>query len=132
MYVIYNVINSASYLNLQVFKGLFWHTSLCSKLLMYYKHFVLNIVQEVVINIENFLTESCCDSLRIYDSPDESVLLAELRGSHSNLQYQSTQRFMYLRFSSDASVNERGFILNYNCEFFKIIQKYCLQVQSRI
>ena len=96
---------------------------------LYYKHFPLNVIQEVVINIVDFSTESCCDSLRIYDSPDESVLIADLRGTHTNLRYQSTQRFMYLRFTSDASVNERGFILNYHCKSdFKIIQKCCLRL----
>ena len=76
-------------------------------------------MQEIVINVHDLKTETCCDILQVYDGADENApLLEQLSGTRANIQIRSTGRFMYLRFQSDRSVNGPGFILSHDGENF--------------
>ncbi|WP_143525123.1 M4 family metallopeptidase [Labilibacter marinus] len=66
---------------------------------------------EIILNIESFSTEACCDGLKVYDGSETSdPLLAHLKGTIAEgTSVQATSGKMLLIFTSDGSVNEDGF-----------------------
>jgi len=68
-----------------------------------------------MLTFTEFSTEACCDFVTIYDGDStKSPLIASLSGTLAmGTQYNSTQRYMFIRFSSDNTVSGRGFSANY-------------------
>uniref|UniRef100_A0AC35UCX5 CUB domain-containing protein n=1 Tax=Rhabditophanes sp. KR3021 TaxID=114890 RepID=A0AC35UCX5_9BILA len=71
--------------------------------------------KKIVLTIKQFNTESCCDILNIHDGSDSNaVKIASLRGAiASGTQFFSTSNSLYLRFTSDENVNDKGFDIQY-------------------
>jgi CUB domain len=70
---------------------------------------VFQIVSLVVTDIS---TESCCDVITIFDGSNfKSDLIVTLSGTSviAPVGYNSTQRYMLIRFITDSSVASRGF-----------------------
>ncbi|SMO33685.1 Por secretion system C-terminal sorting domain-containing protein [Saccharicrinis carchari] len=67
--------------------------------------------KEVLLTIEAFETEGCCDGLKIYDGKDETApLLASIKGvADVPMLIKATSGSMFLVFSSDATVSAKGF-----------------------
>jgi len=78
-------------------------------------HWLLHSTQNfVVLEILDFNTEADFDFLTIYDGSDETAtVLATLSGSDLRGTYFSTGGDMYLTFTSDGSVTDKGFELRY-------------------
>lgn len=72
--------------------------------------------QVITLNFRVFNLESDYDNVILYDGIDTSApLIASLSGSPiSSSAYTSTQRYMFLRFTSDSSVTYVGFYATYN------------------
>jgi hypothetical protein len=72
-------------------------------------------MQLVRLNITDVCTENSWDSLRIYDgnSITDPLIASVLGCSVVPIVYTSTEPFMLLRFTSDASVVNRGFAATY-------------------
>lgn len=69
-------------------------------------------LQVVVIDFSHFATEPCCDFVTIYDGYNmKSPLIVSLSGTFSTppTGYTSSQQHMYVRFTTDASINAPGF-----------------------
>lgn len=69
-----------------------------------------------MVTFTDFSTESCCDSVYIYDGYDtKAPLIARLFGSYTTPPggFNSTQQFIYIRFVSDDSITDRGFSVTY-------------------
>lgn len=71
--------------------------------------------QVITLSFQVFNTESCCDRVMLYDGIDASApLLVSLSGTVSPTSYySSTQRYMYVSFTSDSSVTAIGFNATY-------------------
>jgi len=69
----------------------------------------------VTLTFTDFSVEACCDFVTIYDGDStKSPLIASLSGTlPPGTQYNSTQRYMYIRFLTDPSDNDRGFSATY-------------------
>jgi trimeric autotransporter adhesin len=67
--------------------------------------------QVITLSFRVFDTESCCDRVMLYDGMDAlAPLLASLSGiALTTPNYTSTQRYMYVSFTSDSSVTSIGF-----------------------
>lgn len=68
------------------------------------------------LEIIEFDTESCCDHLYIYDGDSaKAPLIASLSGAYTESpgRFNSSQRFMYIRFRSDDTITGRGFVATY-------------------
>jgi hypothetical protein len=66
--------------------------------------------QIVDITFIYFYTESCCDKVRLYDGNSaSSSLLTTVAGSRTGYRYMSSQRHMFVRFTTDSSVVRYGF-----------------------
>ena len=66
-----------------------------------------------MVDITEFETERCCDSLTIYTGGtpnfDEKVQITSLRGSHSSTPITVYGSYLWLNFRSDYSVVSQGF-----------------------
>ena len=57
-----------------------------------------------------FQTESCCDSLTIYDGSSTSASqITKLSGNKGSFSISSTGKNLYLKWRSDGSVTAKGF-----------------------
>jgi hypothetical protein len=69
----------------------------------------------VILTINKFVTEYCCDFLKIYD--DSNSLEKEPKTLHGNItsetKYYSTGPYMFLSFSSDSNTQSEGFSITY-------------------
>jgi len=73
------------------------------------------LFEVITLRFENFSTENCCDKVRLYDGNEISApLLAELSGPVTPSSYASSQRYLYVRFTSDNSVQHKGFSASYS------------------
>jgi CUB domain len=73
--------------------------------------------QVVTLNFYAFSTESCCDFVTLYDGYDSSATqLAAISGrpTFSGSGYSTTQRYMYITFTSDSSSSWSGFSATYS------------------
>jgi trimeric autotransporter adhesin len=73
---------------------------------------VFTLLHKVItLSFRVFDTESCCDRVMLYDGMDAlAPLLASLSGiALTTPNYTSTQRYMYVSFTSDSSVTSIGF-----------------------
>ena len=73
-------------------------------------------MQFVQVDFTFFATEACCDTLILFDgdsvkAPRVAVLAGSLVPPPSGLN--STQKFMFVRFSSDSADAARGFSATY-------------------
>jgi hypothetical protein len=72
--------------------------------------------ERVSLDFDEFNTESCCDLVTLYDGDSgKAQLIAKLSGTYLKAPtgFNSTQRFMYIRFVSDDSITYRGFSASY-------------------
>lgn len=94
--------------------------------------FVTLTIQVVFLIFDYFNTQTGSDFLYIYDGSNSAVypLLDTLHGSYSPVPgpYSSTQRYMFLRFTSDASTNSAGFSATYKSTLYRA----CLAYQSAV
>jgi CUB domain len=68
----------------------------------------------VALTFVQFSTESCCDSVSLYDGFDStSFRIASLAGFLSQTQYYSMQQYLFIRFTTDGSVTRSGFNATY-------------------
>jgi hypothetical protein len=69
----------------------------------------------VTLTFNDFSLEACCDFMTIYDGDStKSPLLASLSGTlPPGTQFNSTQRYMFILFTSDDSENDKGFTAHY-------------------
>ena len=73
-------------------------------------------MQLVGLQFDTFRTEECCDFVNIYNGDSsKSPLIQSLSGSYSQPVgiFNSTQRYMYIRFRSDESDTDSGFTATY-------------------
>jgi hypothetical protein len=70
-------------------------------------------LQVVVVLFTDFKTEECCDIVELFDGDNvKAPLITSLSGSYSSdppLRFNSTQRFMYIKFTTDDDVAYSGF-----------------------
>jgi hypothetical protein len=70
-------------------------------------------LQLVVIVFKDFKTEDCCDIVELFDGDTvKAPSIATLSGSYSSdapLRFNSTQRFMFIKFTTDDAVAYSGF-----------------------
>jgi len=70
----------------------------------------------VTLEFTQFSTEQCCDEVFIYDGDStKAQLIATLNGQLAppTQRYVSTQRYMFVRFTSDATITNSGFSATY-------------------
>ena len=68
--------------------------------------------QVVVLDFSDFATEACCDFVMVYDGGDtKSRLIVYLSDTPATppTGLTTTQQYMFIRFTSDDSINDRGF-----------------------
>ena len=91
--------------------------STCRLLCTFQLHTVLELLclQIIALSFGFFYTEACCDYVSIYDGNSlTSTQLVRLYGNSStSAVYQSTQQYMYIRFTSDSSLSFQGFTANF-------------------
>jgi len=70
----------------------------------------------VQLDFDAFYTETCCDYVFVYDGDSvKEPLIAALSGAYSTLPVaiNSTQRYMFIRFKTDATFSATGFSATY-------------------
>lgn len=73
---------------------------------------MVSCVKIVILDFDDFSTESCCDIVYVYDGDSaKSQLIASVSGTPASMPtgIESTQRYMYVRFATDDSTIGRGF-----------------------
>lgn len=82
--------------------------------------------QIIILDFDDFNTESCCDYVEIYDgSNSKAPLIKTLFGTFTTPPggYNSSQRYMFVKFTSDSSTVRRGFSARYLSEPGQIMGK---------
>uniref|UniRef100_A0A0N5B6D4 C-type LECtin n=1 Tax=Strongyloides papillosus TaxID=174720 RepID=A0A0N5B6D4_STREA len=71
--------------------------------------------KKIMLTVNFFQTESCCDWLYIHDGKNSnSNKIASLRGDvPAGTTFNSTTNVMYIRFTSDKNNNDKGFNIEY-------------------
>ena len=68
----------------------------------------------------SFNTESCCDRVSVYDGDStSSPLIGQFSGSSLPTPITSSSNELYVRFTTDGSVVNSGFVASYQGIFFK-------------
>jgi CUB domain len=73
-------------------------------------------LQIISLEVEDFSTNPCCDILFVHDGDSiRAPLLATLYGSYSEqlVAINSTQSYMYVRFTTGDQPTDRGFQVSY-------------------
>lgn len=76
-------------------------------------------MQIILLDFDDFNTESCCDYVEIYDgSNSKAPLIRTLSGTFTTPPggFSSSQRYMFVEFTSDSSIVRRGFSARYISE----------------
>ena len=74
--------------------------------------------KQLVLNVEEFTTESS-DRLEILDSKESTASIIDRiqeKPAHTNYRYTSRGHELFLRFTSDASVTYKGFLLHFTAK----------------
>lgn len=80
----------------------------------------------ITLNFLVFKTQDCCDFVLLYDGRTRSApLLAVLSGSLSTSPaYTSTQRVMFVEFTSDDDLTEMGFNATFASSSGELANRY--------
>jgi hypothetical protein len=73
-------------------------------------------LQIIRLDFTFFFTEPCCDHVKIYDGATvQDPLIVSLAGTYSTVpgNYQSTGKYMFVRFTSDYMYTTKGFSATY-------------------
>jgi CUB domain len=88
--------------------------------------------QNVEITIHNVTTESEWDQVMIYNGYDDQakLLTPSLSGSLSTFMpeiIQTTQKYLYIKFTSDSSTTNEGFRATYTSKhtYYVIVYEHC-------
>jgi hypothetical protein len=87
-----------------------------SPIFNYSSHIVCCVLKFVTMSLTYLKLEVCCDFLTVYDGPSDSYpLLTKLTGEilPTPFTVQSTQQNVFLKFTTDYSVQNPGFSLLY-------------------
>ena len=86
-----------------------------------------SFLQYVTLDFTEFNTESCCDTVNIYDGDSTKArLIAKLSGSYVTppTGLNTTQRYMFIRFTTDDTITARGFAANYQTTSIGLIDLF--------
>ena len=89
----------------------------------------LRSCQVITLSFQVFETESCCDHVWVYDGIDTSApLFAKLSGSlEPSEAFKSTQRYLFVRFSSNRRETAIGFNATYASSSGKPLDRLCVR-----
>jgi len=91
--------------------------------------------QVVTLDFTFFSTESCCDFVELHDGDSvKSPAIVKLSGFLSPPPggFNSTQRNMFIRFTTDSTITDRGFSAVYSSEAPGLIKIYHFIIQRSI
>ncbi|XP_070575204.1 bone morphogenetic protein 1-like isoform X3 [Ptychodera flava] len=73
---------------------------------------------QIVLDIEEFDTEVCCDFVEVFDGDSKSATtsMGKYFGSNVEAEIKSTGRSLFVHFHSDHSKNHRGFYATYGLQ----------------
>ncbi|XP_070575202.1 scavenger receptor cysteine-rich domain-containing protein DMBT1-like isoform X1 [Ptychodera flava] len=80
-----------------------------------YYYITVSEGDRIVLDIEEFDTEVCCDFVEVFDGDSKSAMtsMGKYFGSNVETEIKSTGRSLFVHFHSDHSKNHRGFYATY-------------------